>query len=207
VSPRTLSEQILKDTVKEEAPVILRRWNPAISDESDLRTRIETEYLHICISYSLTYVNTEIQSPANQIGRSPIPLMYVLEAIAPQLPDSVSFPRYLHIFTGKGAVSGEAIRFLRLVSEYCYPLLDGDKDAWSVLEKWSVDWGGRVQRRGEKNADFLKNLKHRAQYAWARGNERFAYEFYSMYQMRGGHMTFQDRWCLMRSSMHEFPMP
>ncbi len=198
---KKLPNELVVETVIEEAPKILGKWNPTIYKDSDYGCCINTDNSRIHIGCNRNYLGTTLKSPTETAIYEDIELDSVLEALFPELPDTVTKPRYLF---ANYVIPSEVTRHLNLIAGYCYPLLDGDKNAWLSFENWKITRGGRMRTPGQTIEDHLRELKQQAEIACSRRKFWTAFEFYTEYKDAGGRMTLKDRWHLYLLSRHTF---
>lgn len=139
--------------------------------------------------------------PAKAPSKELVDLFLVLEALAPGVPESDRYPRYL---SGNGIIPGEINRQLRLLVEHCRPLLEGDIEQWSIVREIERYGFGTKQTENETRDQYIIRLRETAQGALRRKEYWKADSFYGLLALVLDKMSIPDRIRWWRASRHIF---
>jgi hypothetical protein len=161
----------------------------------DLRTRFiaESPRCELLIGYNYNHVSVGFRRPNSDTDPYAgfIEIQYVLEVLAPHLTEAERFPAEM-TWRSNDSLCAEARRLVRLVVQYCQPLLLGDLDAWAKVEKhWSDWWAFLRQSDSETKQEFADRLREAAEAALQK--EEYWKARWLYLRMPSEYRTRQDR--------------
>jgi len=201
-----VSEEMLASVVPDAVATVLSGLGFTVRKERRWEYRAESESAEVSIGYNYNYLRVMVRPISAPPGEEHdfVESPFVLEALAPGLPEAERYPRDM-TRASSNVVRGEVNRQLRLLMDYCQPLLRGERGAWSKVEGFMREWWEfRRPKEGESTEHFANRLRVAAFAALQDEHHWTALDLYD--RIPGGYLTSEDRKRRRQAGKHTFPM-
>lgn len=197
-------KETLEHALNEACGVLISDYGFVLS-EGDYAFCLVSEFVEIRVAYNFNYVHTTLKMRFAGIveEQSFVDIYDVLAALAPHLSEADRYPKEA-LFSDTTIV--EVNRHIRLIVEWCKPLLRGDYSAWSKVTQYLQEERSLWHPRdGESEVDYLNRLRTVAYNAYQRQEYWAASRLYD-YMSSCVKLTRDDRRRLSEAKKHIFTM-